>query len=614
MSFPKKTGSFSPPRPFTWVALLATAYLSAVVALPALVPPPPPPTTGPAPILQSRVATGQTVAILRVHTIPAGAIYAELSEPEIVSTWQEPADNLDYVTVQTSGQYNNIASGPHIEGTGAFHLAKPDPNAAEIITLHPSFAVEADTRLFFESRLGWASPDQFARVEVSTDGGTTWNVLWSRAGTGGSGQGAFSRVELSLEDYAGQIIRLRFNYVLQGGRYFPQTVFIAGWLIDDIQISPSLLIQPELYSIGDPTALEQQMLEVINRARADAMAEAMRLRNTDDPEVLNAIAFFDVDLDFMEDQFAKLPRHLPPLAPNVRLAEVARLHSLDMLQNDFQGHDSSANPPPPLTPGATLGERLALKNYESIAASENVFAYARSVWHGHAGFNIDWGDTGSGSVGGMQNPSGHRINIHSPDFREIGMGLIEGSADEVGPLIVTQKFGTESGRDQPFITGVAWVDANENGVYDPGEGIGGIVVTVEGERFYAVTATAGGYAIPVSGNGSYTVTFTDDVFPTRTEVVSVRNGENLKLDFRPDLPPSESAAPTIEFFGRAPEYPNHWKLSVGRGGLSPVLQMSTDAQTWTDLPISSLPADDGTHTFLIPANDIHVQFFRILQR
>lgn len=574
----------------------------------------PPPLRDAQPILQASYMERKMVASPRAHATHSGDFYTQLSGQEVVSTWREPADNLDYVSVQTSGEYAIIASGPHIEGTGAFHLAKPDPNAAEIITLNPSFAVEADTRLFFESRLGWASSDQIARVEVSTDGGSSWTPLWSRVGTDDPGQGAFERVELSLEDFAGQIIRLRFNYILQGVRYFPQTLLIAGWLIDDIQISSTWLIEPELYSIGDPTALEQQMLEVTNRARADAMAEAIRLRKTNDPDVLSAVTFFEVDFDFMEGQFAELPRHLPPLAFNARLLEAARLHSLDMLQNDFQGHTSSGDPPSPVPPGSTLAQRFELLAYEPIAASENVFAYARSVWHGHAGFNIDWGDSGSGSVGGMQNPSGHRMNIHGPEFREIGLSIIEGSADEVGPLIVTQKFATESGRDQPFITGVAWIDANGNGVYDPGEGIGGVVVSVEGERFYAVTASAGGYAIPVSGDGSYMVTFTSEDFPTRTKVASVENNENLKLDFRPDLSPFETNAPTIEYFGLVSGESKHWKLHIANAGLAPVLQMSTDAQTWTDLPISPTPAADDTHIFLIPVDESQVQFFRALKR
>lgn len=479
-----------------------------------------------------------------------------------------------------------------------------------MITLHPSFAVAADTRLFFESRLGWASASQFARVEVSTNNGATWAVLWSRAGTGDAGQGAFERVDISLTPYAGQIVRLRFNYFFQSGSYFPQTTLIAGWLIDDIQIGSTFEIEPVLYSISNPSPLEQEMIEMINRARADARAEATRLRETTDPQVLSAVSFFNVDFDLMEMQFAELPRHVPPVAPNARLANAARLHSLDMLENDFQGHISSNSPPPPVSPGATMSERLAVQGYQRRTASENVFAYGRSVWHGHAGFNIDWGDSGTGSVGGMQDPPGHRMNIHNPAFRELGMGLIEGSGTNVGPLLITQNFATEIGRDQPFITGVAWIDTNNNGVYDPGEGVGGVVVTVEGERFYAVTADAGGYAIPVPGDGHYTVTFSSGENPPRSKGVLVENNENVKLDYRPDLTPPMPTAPTVEYFGRATGDAGLLEFRVRTEGPVPVLQTSTDLQSWTNLPLSPATAEGSTYTFSIPVEDVLSRFFR----
>ena len=75
-----------------------------------------------------------------------------------------------------------------------------------------------------------------------------------------------------------------------------------------IPINPKAEIQAAqtLYSIGDPTAEEQLILEFINRARADANAEAQRLANTTDEDVLNAIDFFGVDLDVMINQFSTL--------------------------------------------------------------------------------------------------------------------------------------------------------------------------------------------------------------------------------------------------------------------------------------------------------------------
>src|SRR5215212_8056174 len=46
---------------------------------------------------------------------------------------------------------------------------------------------------------------------------------------------------------------------------------------------------PVVFSIGDPTDEEQLYLELMNRARADANAEAQRLINLDDIYVRNAL-------------------------------------------------------------------------------------------------------------------------------------------------------------------------------------------------------------------------------------------------------------------------------------------------------------------------------------
>ncbi|NBD38098.1 MAG: hypothetical protein GVY10_05980, partial [Verrucomicrobia bacterium] len=181
-----------------------------------------------------------------------------------------------------------------------------------------------------------------------------------------------------------------------------------------------------LYSIGQPTPEEQLFVELINRARADAAAEAQRLKNTDDSDVLRAIDRFNVDLDEMVEQFATLEQTVPPLAINSQLTQMARLHSEDMFANVFQGHVSSSNPPAPFAPGDTIDERATAVGYPWTRLRENVFAFSYSAWYGHAGFQIDWGDEEKDPDGvefGMQVPPGHRESIHSPNVREIGVGV-----------------------------------------------------------------------------------------------------------------------------------------------------------------------------------------------
>ena len=279
----------------------------------------------------------------------------------------------------------------------------------------------------------------------------------------------------------------------------------------------------QLYSIGSPTNEEQFYLELINRARANPPAEGLRLATTTDADVLSAYGSFGVNLVLMQAQFALIPS-APPLSMNATLTTAARAHSQNMLQNNYQGHNG---------PDGSLTTRL--QAYTSGAngwsLGENVYAYSKSVWYGHAGFEVDWG--GTVLTGGMQSPPGHRQNIHSTGFREVGIGVVLGSnggSGGVGPQLVTQDFGSVGGLP-PFVTGVVYRDLNHNGFYDPGEGLGGVTVTVSNANSYAVTASSGGYSVPVPGDGGYTVTFSGGSVPTNQMSVSVVSAQNVKADY-----------------------------------------------------------------------------------
>jgi Cysteine-rich secretory protein family len=297
----------------------------------------------------------------------------------------------------------------------------------------------------------------------------------------------------------------------------------------------------QLYSIGDPTNEEQYYLELINRARANPTAEGVRLALSTDANVLSAYNAFGVNLVLMQAQFA-LIQPAPPLSMNSALMNAARAHSQNMLQNNYQGHTG---------PDGSLTTRLAgyTAGANGWSIGENVYAYSKSVWYGHAGFEVDWG--GSAVTGGMQSPPGHRQNIHSANFREVGVGVVLGSSGGsggVGPQLVTQDFGTVGGL-LPFVTGVVYRDLNNNGFYDPGEGLGGVTVTIANVNSYAVTASSGGYSVPVPGSGNYAVTFNGGSAPTTQKNVSVLNGQNTKADYivtgsAPPATPTPTATPT----------------------------------------------------------------------
>ncbi|MBJ7392713.1 MAG: hypothetical protein JHC85_14180, partial [Chthoniobacterales bacterium] len=281
----------------------------------------------------------------------------------------------------------------------------------------------------------------------STNNGTSWTSIWSKQGSGGAGDGGFQLETVSLSAYAGTTIRLRFFYEFTTGSAYTDTDSSSGWFLDDIQIAEVFIKRPYLLT-GDPTADEILMLEFINRARANAADECARLAATSDPDVVSAVSYFSVNKTLMASQFAALTQTTQPLAMNSRLIAAARIHSQDMLTNVFQGHVSSSNPPTPNLPGDSMASRITRQGYVYSTVAENVYAYADSPWHAHAGFNIDWGY----GPGGMQSPAGHRLAIHNGTFREIGIGVLEGSktsgSTTVGPLVVTQNFGTGSGGGQ----------------------------------------------------------------------------------------------------------------------------------------------------------------------
>ena len=293
----------------------------------------------------------------------------------------------------------------------------------------------------------------------------------------------------------------------------------------------------EPYSIGEPTDEEQLYLELINRARAHPAAEAGRLAALTDPDILSAYRYFGVDLGMMEQEAAQLPA-APPLAMSARLTAAARGHSQDMLAGAFQGHTGSD--------GGNPGARITAAGYAWSTYGENVFAYAESVLHGHAGFFVDWGN----GPGGMQSPRGHRDAMVRAVYREAGIGVVQGRNGDVGPQLVTQKLASAAGA-APFLTGVIYYDLNGNGAYDLGEGLGGVLLTAAGVAGSAVSAGSGGYALPVPANGTFTVEFNVPGAPPLSRTASVSAGQNVKLDLALDYPAPRVSGPAAVPAGAA---------------------------------------------------------------
>jgi hypothetical protein len=295
------------------------------------------------------------------------------------------------------------------------------------------------------------------------------------------------------------------------------------------------------FSIGDPTDEEQFHLELINRARADANAEALRLIElaATDPEVTDQfVNAWHVDVDLMKAQFATNPP-VPPLSMNAKLTAAARGHSQYMFDNAIQAHVGAG--------GSSPSQRAQAAGYQFFNLGENVFLNATSVEQGHAAFEVDWGP----GPGGMQSPPGHRDTIHNGVFVEVGIGVVKGTktvnGNEAGPQVVTEDFGAPQTSTR-YITGVAYYDINGDNFYDLGEGLPGVTVTVDGVSTFAITTTSGGYSIPVPANRTYTVRFNANGYPESSSTVTVAT-TNKKLDFKPAYTVPLGTGPATAYTG-----------------------------------------------------------------
>jgi len=273
----------------------------------------------------------------------------------------------------------------------------------------------------------------------------------------------------------------------------------------------------ELLSGADPTAMEQFDLELINRFRQNPVQELPLLLASGNANITSALTTYGVDLNALYTAFSTLTP-VAPLAWNAQMYTATLAHDQLMSADDTQSHQ---------LPGElVLGDRITSTGYVWNFVGENIFAYAEDVLYGHAGFVIDWG-TGTG---GVQNPPGHRNNLLDSSFRDASVAVINGvTGQSTGPLLMTEDFGNQASYGNPILTGVVYNDANNNGYYDPGEGMGGVSVHIVGGAVNTTisTLTAGMYqaALPA---GSYTVTYTGS-FGVRSQNVTMGSA-NQALD------------------------------------------------------------------------------------
>jgi hypothetical protein len=154
------------------------------------------------------------------------AVYAKIYGAE---------SGLDGITAATSGDYSVVQNGVVGAGTASYHLAH-STRTSQILTLPELlFIGGSNATVIFLSRLGFATSEQVAHVQVSADDGISWSDVYTQAGTGGAGEPGFVARSASLAAFANRTLRVRLNYtVSSAGSAFPQTTNGVGWYVDNL--------------------------------------------------------------------------------------------------------------------------------------------------------------------------------------------------------------------------------------------------------------------------------------------------------------------------------------------------------------------------------------------
>ncbi len=223
------------------------------------------------------------------------------------------------------------------------------------------------------------------------------------------------------------------------------------------------------------SAADQYLLEMMNRARLDPVAEAAR---------------YGIDLNEGLAPGSISASSKQVLAPNEALDTAASAHTKWMLDTDTFSHTGAG--------GSQPWDRAGDAGYDWNAIGENI------AWVGSTGaIDIE------ASVEAIQRnlflSPGHRENLMNASYREIGVSVETGaftSGSNYNALMATELFGLSG--SAVFVTGVAYTDTDADLFYTMGEGRGGVTFTAQGTS--DVTEAAGGYAVGVAANAAVAVT------------------------------------------------------------------------------------------------------------
>ncbi|MBD2773312.1 CAP domain-containing protein [Iningainema tapete] len=267
--------------------------------------------------------------------------------------------------------------------------------------------------------------------------------------------------------------------------------------------------QPTLSSNSfEPTNYEQYMLELINRARANPLAEEQR----------QGSSLGNVSSDAKQ-----------PLAWNTNLSKAAQDHNNWQDKNRTISHNGE---------GGLPWERAFKAGYDMSApqssqANENLSFGGSSTPKSATQYVEERHNSLYGS-------SGHRANFFDGNWKEAGIDFLGKQTSDGKNLTqasVVEFFGKPAS-GKTFLTGVAYNDlVRKDNFYTPGEGLGGIKVEAvrksDNKTFTARTTSSGGYQVALDP-GEYDVTFSEGKLTQPTKNTVKVDSKNVKLDLVSD--------------------------------------------------------------------------------
>ena len=250
------------------------------------------------------------------------------------------------------------------------------------------------------------------------------------------------------------------------------------------------------------SAAEQYMLELINRARLDPIAEAQRY---------NLALNTDLDANAISSDAKQV------LAPSAVLNRAAEDHSEWMLEADVFSHTGAA--------GSSPGDRIEDAGYEFTGAwtwRENL------AWIGSTG-TLDLNTAIAAHHEDLYRSEGHRLTTFASNTREVGIFQAHGEFTVGGmdydSSMMTLNFAS-SGTDV-FVTGVAYTDLDGDAFYSIGEGQSDVWITVDGAN--TTTTASGGYGLGVRAAEDLQVLVGQGGITLATLQVDASGG-NVKVD------------------------------------------------------------------------------------